>query len=377
MAALLCRDRAQRAPRQPPTGAGARAVSERPRRRPPAHRQDRLGAARRRGDAATSAAPGSTRWSTTSPRCRARGQEVLIVSSGAIAVGRRHLGLAGRALRLEEKQAAAADRPDPPRPCLSRSAGPPRHRRRADPADARRHRGAPPPSQRARDARAAARAGAVPVINENDTVATAEIRFGDNDRLAARVAQMISADTLVLLSDIDGLYTADPRRDPSARAHPRGARAHAGDRGDGRQRAARLQLGRHGDQARRGAHRHGRRLPHGDRAGRRRCIRWPRSRTARARPGSCRRPSRAPRASAGSPARVNPIGRAHRRRRRRGGAARAARACCRPASSRSRATFERGDAVVVREPRRPRARRAASAAYSSADARAHRRAQKR
>ena len=58
--------------------------------------------------------------------------------------------------------------------------------------------------------------GAVPVINENDTVATAEIRFGDNDRLAARVAAMISADTLVLLSDIDGLYTADPRKDKSA-----------------------------------------------------------------------------------------------------------------------------------------------------------------
>ena len=56
----------------------------------------------------------------------------------------------------------------------------------------------------------------MPVINENDTVATAEIRFGDNDRLAARVAEMIGADTLVLLSDIDGLYTADPRRDSSA-----------------------------------------------------------------------------------------------------------------------------------------------------------------
>ena len=75
--------------------------------------------------------------------------------------------------------------------------------------------------------------GAVPVINENDTVATSEIRFGDNDRLAARVAQMISADTLVLLSDIDGLYTADPRRDPAAAPRPRGARDHAGDRGDG------------------------------------------------------------------------------------------------------------------------------------------------
>ena len=58
--------------------------------------------------------------------------------------------------------------------------------------------------------------GCIPVINENDTVATAEIRFGDNDRLAARVAEMIAADALVLLSDIDGLYTADPKRDPAA-----------------------------------------------------------------------------------------------------------------------------------------------------------------
>ena len=58
--------------------------------------------------------------------------------------------------------------------------------------------------------------GAVPVINENDTVATEEIRYGDNDRLAARVAQMISADTLVLLSDVDGLYDADPRTSDTA-----------------------------------------------------------------------------------------------------------------------------------------------------------------
>ena len=57
----------------------------------------------------------------------------------------------------------------------------------------------------------------MPVVNENDTVATQELRYGDNDRLAARVAQMVSADCLVLLSDVDGLYTADPRRDASAR----------------------------------------------------------------------------------------------------------------------------------------------------------------
>ena len=59
--------------------------------------------------------------------------------------------------------------------------------------------------------------GAVPVVNENDTVATQELRYGDNDRLAARVAQMVSADCLVLLSDVDGLYTADPRVDVNAR----------------------------------------------------------------------------------------------------------------------------------------------------------------
>jgi glutamate 5-kinase len=59
--------------------------------------------------------------------------------------------------------------------------------------------------------------GAVPVINENDTVATQELRYGDNDRLSARVAQMVSAECLVLLSDVDGLYTADPRRDENAR----------------------------------------------------------------------------------------------------------------------------------------------------------------
>ncbi len=150
-------------------------------------------------------------------RCRARGQEVIIVSSGAIAVGRRHLGLVGRRLRLEEKQAAAATgqirlahayqealarygitvaqillTPD-------------------DTEERRRHLNA-----RATFTQLLA-LGAVPVVNENDTIATAEIRFGDNDRLAARVGQMTSADMLVLLSDIDGLYTADPRRDQAAR----------------------------------------------------------------------------------------------------------------------------------------------------------------
>ncbi|MGO8915655.1 MAG: glutamate 5-kinase [Stellaceae bacterium] len=149
-------------------------------------------------------------------RCRARGQEVLIVSSGAIAVGRRHLGLTGRALKLEEKQAAAAT--GQIRLAHAYQEALARHGLTVaqilltpeDTEERRRH----------LNARATLEQllalGAVPVINENDTVATAEIRFGDNDRLAARVAQMISADTLVLLSDIDGLYTADPRRDASA-----------------------------------------------------------------------------------------------------------------------------------------------------------------
>ena len=62
--------------------------------------------------------------------------------------------------------------------------------------------------------------GVVPVVNENDTVATEEIRYGDNDRLAARTAQLVRADLLILLSDVDGLYTADPRRDPAAQHLP-------------------------------------------------------------------------------------------------------------------------------------------------------------
>ena len=153
-------------------------------------------------------------------RCRARGQEVLIVSSGAIAVGRRHLGLTHRPLKLEEKQAAAAT--GQIRLAHAYQEALARHGLTVaqilltpeDTEERRRH----------LNARATLEQllalGAIPVINENDTVATTEIRFGDNDRLAARVAQMISADTLILLSDIDGLYTADPRKDTGARHIP-------------------------------------------------------------------------------------------------------------------------------------------------------------
>ena len=98
---------------------------------------------------------------------------------------------------------------------------------------------------------------AIPVINENDTVATAEIRYGDNDRLGARVASMMEADCLVLLSDIDGLYTANPQRDPNARHIPGGARHHAGDRAHGGRAGFGLQQGRHGIEDRGGEDRDG------------------------------------------------------------------------------------------------------------------------
>ncbi len=151
---------------------------------------------------------------------RARGAQVLIVSSGSIAAGRRHLGLQDRSLKLEEKQAAAATGQITLAHAYQESLaaeGFTAAQILLTPSDTevrRRH----------LNARATVlqllSLGAVPVINENDTVATQEIRYGDNDRLAARVATMVSADTLVLLSDIDGLYTADPRKHPDAKHLP-------------------------------------------------------------------------------------------------------------------------------------------------------------
>lgn len=149
-------------------------------------------------------------------RLRARGVDVVIVSSGAIAVGRTHLGLKAGDLALEHKQAAAATGQIRLAHAWQETLA--AHDitvaqillTPSDTEERRRH----------LNARATIDTllglGAVPVINENDSVATEEIRYGDNDRLAARVAQMISADTLVLLSDVDGLYTADPRTDDTA-----------------------------------------------------------------------------------------------------------------------------------------------------------------
>ena len=150
----------------------------------------------------------------------AAGREVLIVSSGAIALGRRVLELGRRSLKLEESQAAAAIGQIELARAYSEALA--RHDlvaaqillTLADTEERRRY-------LNARSTLATLLAlRAVPVINENDTVATSEIRYGDNDRLAARVATMISADCLVLLSDVDGLYTAPPGTDPDARRIP-------------------------------------------------------------------------------------------------------------------------------------------------------------
>jgi len=147
---------------------------------------------------------------------RARGTDVIVVSSGAIALARRALKLTRKTLRLEEKQAAAAV--GQIRLAQAWTEVLSEHGITAaqllltldDSEDRRRY----------LNARATLTTllalGCVPVINENDSVATAEIRVGDNDRLAARVAEMVQADQLVLLSDIDGLYTSDPRLDPAA-----------------------------------------------------------------------------------------------------------------------------------------------------------------
>ncbi|MBN6818005.1 glutamate 5-kinase [Methylobacterium radiotolerans] len=146
-----------------------------------------------------------------------RGVDVLVVSSGSIALGRTVLGLAPGVLRLEESQGAASVG----QITLARHW-----------AEALGHHGivagqilvTPQDTEERRrylNARATVlkllEMRAVPVVNENDTVATSEIRYGDNDRLAARVATMIDADVLVLFSDIDGLYTAPPKSDPDAR----------------------------------------------------------------------------------------------------------------------------------------------------------------
>lgn len=151
---------------------------------------------------------------------RERGQEVVVVSSGAVALGRRHLGLPDGPVRLEESQAAAAVG----QIRLAHAWKEVLEHRGFTVAQVLLTLGDTEQRRRYLNARntltSLLRFGAIPVINENDTVATAELRYGDNDRLAARVAQMVSADCLVLLSDVDGFYTADPTRDRDARLIP-------------------------------------------------------------------------------------------------------------------------------------------------------------
>jgi glutamate 5-kinase len=147
---------------------------------------------------------------------RKRGQDVILVSSGAIALGRRHLNLGLGKLKLEESQAAAAVG----QIRLAHAYKEILDEHQITVAQVLLTLGDTEQRRRYLNARGTLNTllalKAVPVINENDTVATAEIRYGDNDRLAARVAQMVGADCLILLSDIDGLYTADPKVDPDA-----------------------------------------------------------------------------------------------------------------------------------------------------------------
>ena len=151
---------------------------------------------------------------------KAAGKDVTLVSSGAVALGRRYLGMTKSRLKLDEKQAAAA-------------AGQPRLMSAWEQAFAQvglktaqilLTREDTEKRRRWLNARATVETlfelGCIPIVNENDTVVTEEIRYGDNDRLAARTAQLVRSEVLILLSDIDGLYSDDPRRNPDARHIP-------------------------------------------------------------------------------------------------------------------------------------------------------------
>ncbi len=147
---------------------------------------------------------------------KARGTDVILVSSGSIALGRGVLGLAAGPLALEQAQAAAAVGQIRLARAYEEVLAP--HGITTgqvlvtleDTEDRRRY----------LNSRATMETllgfGVVPIVNENDTVATDEIRYGDNDRLAAQIAVTVGADQLVLLSDVDGFYSANPKEDPSA-----------------------------------------------------------------------------------------------------------------------------------------------------------------
>ncbi len=153
-------------------------------------------------------------------KARARGTDVVLVSSGAIALGRLVLELPPGPLRVEQSQAAAAVGQIRLARAYEEALAP--HGVKTaqllltldDSTDRRRYLNSRATMQTLLGL------GTVPIVNENDTVATDEIRFGDNDRLAAQIAVTCGADQLLLLSDVDGLYTANPKTDASARHLP-------------------------------------------------------------------------------------------------------------------------------------------------------------
>ena len=148
---------------------------------------------------------------------RQEGRQVALVSSGAIALGRHIMRLPKGPLELEQSQAAAAVG----QITLAHSYQELFRARGLTTAQVLLTLGDTEERRRYLNARRTIDTllahGVIPVVNENDTVATSEIRYGDNDRLSARVASMISADCLVLLSDVDGLYTSPPGSDPNAK----------------------------------------------------------------------------------------------------------------------------------------------------------------
>ena len=150
----------------------------------------------------------------------ARGTDIVLVSSGAVALGRKLTGLGDGKLTLEEKQAAAAAG----QPLLIQAWAKAFAAHDVSVAQLLLTLDDSEQRQRYLNARATfttlLKHRLIPIVNENDTVATAELKFGDNDRLAARVAAMIGADCLILFSDIDGLYDRDPRKHPTANHIP-------------------------------------------------------------------------------------------------------------------------------------------------------------
>ncbi|MBN9332882.1 glutamate 5-kinase [Devosia sp.] len=151
---------------------------------------------------------------------KAEGRDIVVVSSGAIALGRGLLGLSAVSLTLEQSQAAASAG----QIALSQAWAEALARHNIVTGQILITPNITEERRYYLNARTTVTTllglGAIPIFNENDSVATAEIRYGDNDRLSARVATMIEADCLVLLSDIDGLYTAPPAKDPNAQHIP-------------------------------------------------------------------------------------------------------------------------------------------------------------